>query len=257
MTESRDAAGPPLSLFFGRVVHSRLRPVAHRFGYSVAAILVDLDRLEEAGRLSPFFSVNRANVVAFHEKDHGRRDGGCLRAHVDRLLETNGLPRADRVELLCYPTFLGYTFNPISIYFCRKANGEPIAALCEVHNTFGDSTTYVLAGKGTPLPHTALGGVRAKRMYVSPFMEMDTQYHFTIRQPARQVAIAIRQTDNEGTLFRASFHGSRMPVNAATLSRLALQTGGFAWKVLIAIHFEALRLWLKGMRVRPRRALIE
>ncbi len=115
---------PALSLYDGKVMHARLKPVGHRFTYSVASMLIDLDRLDEADKTSPIFSVNKRNLVAFHEKDHGPRDGTRLRDHVDRLMRNAGLSRPSRVELLCYPSVLGYTFNPMSVYFCRDESGE-------------------------------------------------------------------------------------------------------------------------------------
>ncbi|MBU2485519.1 MAG: DUF1365 domain-containing protein, partial [Alphaproteobacteria bacterium] len=113
-----DAARPPACLYAGDVMHQRMKPVGHRFRYRVYSLLIDLDRLDQADRLSPLFSVNGTNVVSFHEADHLRgSDQPSLRAHADALLAEAGLEqRAARIELACYPRIFGQVFNPLSVY---------------------------------------------------------------------------------------------------------------------------------------------
>lgn len=232
-------------------MHARLRPVAHRFSYRVASILIDLDRLPEASALTVLFSVNRANLVAFHEKDHGPRDGSPLRPHIDALLAATGIDPPSRIELLCYPTVLGYAFNPISVYFCHAANGSLAALVYQVHNTFGQSHSYVVPVQAGDVSQAGIRQRQAKRLYVSPFMEMAMTYHFRLRPPSENVALRILETDANGPVLAAAFHGDRRPASDQNLIRAVLQTTGIAWKVVFGIHFEALRLWLKGMKLQP------
>ena len=244
----------PLGLYFGKVMHARLKPVHHRFTYSMVSMLIDLDRLEAAGKRTWLFSVNRRNLVAFHEKHHGPRDGTCLRDHVDRLLGRAGLAKPASVKLLCYPTVFGYTFNPLSVYFCADAKGDLTALIYQVHNTFGQSHSYVEPVESGHWNGSVLRQERSKNFYVSPFMEMNKQYKFRIQPPTRRVAVRILETDREGPVLAATFHGTRRPADATGFARAVLQTMGLTWKVTAGIHFEALRLWLKGLNPVPRPA---
>lgn len=242
---------PALSLYRGKVMHARLRPVGHRFTYSVASILIDLDRLHEADRASALFAVNRAALVSFHERDHGPRDGTSLRRHCDRLLAEAGVERPSRILLLCYPRVAGYGFNPLSVYFCQDDRGATIAMIYEVRNTYGEIHAYVhpvLEGQASP------AGIRqeqAKRFYVSPFLDPGLTYRFRIRPPEAEVALRILESDAVGPVLAATFHGSRVAAGNRAFLLAVLQTLGIPWKVMVAIHFEALRLWLKGLKIRP------
>lgn len=252
--ERPTGVAPALSLYDGKVMHARLKPVGHRFTYGVASMLIDLDRLDEADQSSAIFSVNRRNLVAFHEKDHGPRDGTNLRDHVDRLIRNAGLSRPARVELLCYPSVLGYTFNPLAVYFCRDEADEITALVYQVHNTFGESHSYVepvMAGQSSP---AGIRQERRKGFYVSPFLDMELTYRFRIRPPDEEVALRILETDKDGPILAATFHGVRKPADLYGFATAILKTLGIPWKVMAGIHFEALRLWLKGVKLTKRPA---
>lgn len=229
-------------------MHARLNPVAHRFSYRMTSILIDLDRLEEADNSAAIFSVNRSNFISFHEKHHGPRDGTRLRTYIDRLVGQAGVPRPVRVELLCYPTVLGYTFNPLSVYFCKDAAGAVSALVYQVHNTFGQSHCYVEPVHANQISPAGIRQSCDKRLYVSPFIEMAMNYRFRIVPPEETVALRILETNDTGPVLAATFHGRRQNANSRQLMRAVLQTLGITWKVTAGIHFEALRLWLKGLR---------
>src|SRR6478609_3673207 len=136
------------ALYFGEVMHARLKPVGHRFSYRVMSLLIDLDRLDIADRQSPLFGVNRRALYSFSEADHGERDGTPLRRYVQRRAAEHGIDlTGGRVRLLCYPRMLGHSFNPLSVYFCYLANAELALIIYEVRNTFGDIHAYVLPVK--------------------------------------------------------------------------------------------------------------
>src|SRR6202051_483407 len=132
-------------LYYGEVMHARLKPTAHRFRYRVMSLLIDLDRLGAADRQSPLFGGNRAALYSFNEADHGERDGSRLRLYAQRQAAGHGVDLSGgRVLLLCYPRLLGYTFNPLSVYFCYRADGTLGLLIYEVRNTFGDIHAYAL-----------------------------------------------------------------------------------------------------------------
>lgn len=241
-----------LGLYRGKVMHARISPVAHRFTYAMDSILIDIDRLDEAAEASPLFSVNRFNLLSFHERDHGPRDGTPLREYVASLLAGAGLSEAHRIRLLCYPRFLGYGFNPLSVYFCEDDSGALIALLYEVRNTFGGMHTYVEPVREGQISPAGVRQQAGKLFHVSPFMDMDMIYHFRVRPPGQDVAIRILETQGGNPVLAAAFHGDLRAAGTMNFLRSLLQTAGLTWKVMAGIHFEALRLWLKGIGIRRR-----
>jgi DUF1365 family protein len=165
--------GDAAVLYVGDVMHARLKPVGHRFSYRVMSLLIDLDRLEVADRQSLLFGVNRRALYSFNEADHGERDGSPLRLYARRCATEHGIDlTGGRVLLLCYPRLFGYTFNPLSVYFCYDAAGQPALLIYEVRNTFGDIHAYALPVKGDEISPAGIRQEQDKRFYVSPFVEM-------------------------------------------------------------------------------------
>ncbi len=240
-------------LYFGEVMHARLKPIGHRFNYRVMSLLIDLDRLDDADRQSPLFGVNRAALYSFNEADHGDRDRSSLRAYVQRRAAERDIDlTGGRVLLLCYPRLLGYTFNPLSVYFCYRADGGLALLIYEVRNTFGDIHSYALAVKADEVSDAGDRQQQDKLFYVSPFIEMTMRYHFRVSPPADDVKLRILETDREGPLLAATFHGRRRALTTAALLRAFFSLPLVTFKIVAAIHWEALRLWLKGARLVPR-----
>jgi DUF1365 family protein len=247
--DTADAA----ALYFGDVMHARLKPIGHRFSYRVMSLLIDLDRLADADLQSQLFGVNRAALYSFNEADHGMRDGSPLRAYAQRCAAADGIDlTGGRVLLLCYPRLLGYTFNPLSAYFCYRAGGELALIIYEVRNTFGDIHAYVLPTKPGEISDAGVRQRQDKLFYVSPFIEMAMRYHFRVSPPGQTVKLRILETDREGPLLAATFHGRRHPLTTAALLRSLFSLPLVTLKIVSAIHWEALRLWLKGARLVPR-----
>ena len=242
-----------VGIYVGKVVHARLRPVRHRFSYRVMSLLIDLDRLDEAGRQSRLFAVNRAALFSFHEVDHGERDGKPLRYYVRRLAAERGVELAGgRILLLCYPRLLGYAFNPLSIYFCYRASGELSLLIYEVRNTFGEIHPYVLEVEDSQRRGTVVRQSQSKQFYVSPFIDMETRYHFRLSMPGEQMKVRILQTDASGPVLAATFCGRRHALTSRSLMGAFLGIPLFTFKIVAAIYWQALRLWLKGAPLVPR-----
>ena len=241
------------AIYLGSVVHTRLRPVHHRLQYRMLMLLIDLDELPRLSRALSVFSTGRFNLFGFHGRDHLAGDSTPLRTQVERQLEraaisTDGGP----IRLLCMPRVLGGVFNPLSVFFCHAADVSLRAVLYEVNNTFGQRHSYLI-----PIadPHARLHRQScAKQFYVSPFMAMAMQYHFRLAPPHHRVAIAIEAHDAAGPMLSACFAGRRQELTDANLLRALLRHPLLPAQVLGGIHWEALKLWLKGMRPRPRPA---
>ncbi len=222
----------------------RLRPFRHLFRYRVFTALLDVDRLETAE--SRLLKIDRFGLFSFLRKDHGARDGSALRPWAEARLREAGRPAPARLMLLSMPRFLGYAFNPLSVWFAHDAAGRLESVIYEVKNTFGDQIAYVHAAE--PEPDGAVRHARRKAMFVSPFIGWDQTYRFTVRAPGEKLALRIRQGDATGEDLIATQTGARRPLSDAALLRLSFSHPLAAFKVIGAIHWQAFKLWLKGAR---------
>ncbi len=240
-------------LYAGQVMHHRFKPKRHRFIYRVCSMLLDLEELEGLDKRLKFFSVNRFNLFSFHVRDHGDGSDRPLLEQVRDTLRSQGLNLGKgAVRLLCYPRLLGYVFNPLSVYYCYDEQGELGAILYEVSNTFNQKHRYLI-----PVSDQSESLIRQrcpKMFYVSPFIGMDACYHFRMRAPEEQIAVCIRETDNEGALLHASFTGHKQPLSDKSLLRTFFKYPLMTLKVIAGIHWEALRLWRKKVPLQPRPA---
>lgn len=241
------------TLYRGDVMHARLKPVGHRFVYRVLNLLIDLDRLAEADRQSRLFGVNRRALYSFHERDHGPRDGASLSAYARNIAADEGIDlTGGRILLLCYPRLLGFVFNPLSIYYGYASDGRLALLIYEVRNTFGETHSYVCPVQPGELSPAGIRQVRDKRLYVSPFIGMDMRYHFHMTPLGKELKVRILETDRDGPLLAATFHGQQWALTAPHLLVAFFALPFVTLKVVGGIHYEAARLWLKGLRLQPR-----
>ncbi|MEM7213584.1 MAG: DUF1365 domain-containing protein [Pseudomonadota bacterium] len=245
MPETRDC------LYKGHVMHMRLTPFAHRFRYRVFSLLLDVDRMAETIAPLRLLKLDRLGLMSFYRRDHGFRDGTELRPWVEQALASKGIATPHRIWLLSFPRILGYAFNPLAVYFCEDAQGRMSGIVYQVKNTFGDQHAYVI--DPTACGDGAMRHDQEKGFYVSPFIAMDQTYRFTLRKPTERLAVRIRQHDSDGPYLIATQSGKRQPLSDRTLLRLWATHPLMTLKVIAAIHWEALRLWLKGAKFTPYR----
>ncbi len=235
------------AIYRGRVVHERVRPKRHRLRYSVFSLLLDLDELEELDRRFFIFGYNKRALISFYDSDHGPATGEPLRRWVEAQLNDAEITwDGGRIALLCYPRILGYVFNPLSVYFCYRRNGMLAAILYEVCNTFHERHTYII-----PVEQSDQSVIRQncqKKLYVSPFIAVEGEYKFRIRPPAQSINIGIIQSDAEGPMLTATFGGEREPLTGKSLTGCLARFPLLTFKIMAAIHWEALLLLFKGFR---------
>ncbi|MDE1153414.1 MAG: DUF1365 domain-containing protein [Micavibrio sp.] len=242
-------------IYFGHVMHQRLRPFMHRFRYRIFSLLIDLDELESLQRHGKIISGNRFNIFSVYDRDHARRDGSSAKAWVLEHAAARGLDLAGgKIFMLCFPRLFGYVFNPLTMYFCRTANGDLAAILYEVKNTFGDQHGYFMPIDRQAMPIDRQAGQdifqhgHLKEFHVSPFLDVAGEYAFTVRDPAEKLSVLIRHKDDKGDLLLATWNGRRAPLAAPQLLKALLLFPFQAMTVVLAIHWQALRLWLKGAK---------
>jgi len=250
------------TLYTGIVTHRRLRPRPHRLRYRVFWMLLDLDEIDRLPRRLRLFSYNRFNAVSFFDADHGDGSGRPLRAQVEEHLKAAGIAiDGGPIRLFCMPRIFGYGFNPLSVYFCYQRDGSLAAMLYEVHNTFRERHSYLIpvdrdaaaaAAGVSGAPGAVIDQHCRKGFYVSPFMDMDMSYTFRVAVPDQRVMVAIRAADKDGLLLAAALTGERIALTDAALLRALLTHPLLTLKVVGAIHWHALRLLLKGLKLRPR-----
>jgi DUF1365 family protein len=233
-------------IYTGTVIHKRFKPTVHSFNYKVFSLLIDLSELDLLDKNLKLFSYNKFNIISFYNKDHGPRDGSSLKNWViDNLeknhIKTNGI----QIKLLCYPRIFGYVFNPLSVFYVYDKNKDLISILYEVKNTFGEQHTYVFKSKKD---QNLIQHVCKKKFHVSPFIEMNCVYFFRLLKPGNKISVKIDQNDKEGKILYASQDGVKSELNNNTLIKTYLKHPLMTFKIILAIHFEAFKLWTKGIK---------
>jgi len=235
----------------GEVMHRRMRPHKHRFIYKVASWLIDLDEMDKLNSLT-MFSHNRFNLFSFHDRDHGDGSDTPLKVQIRNVLHQHGIDTGKgSIMLLCYPRIFGYVFNPLSVFYCYDEQKTLQAILYEVSNTFGQRHSYLIPITDQITSSIVRQNCR-KVFYVSPFMPMETDYQFRMQPPGEKIAVCIRQSGEEGPVLDATFTGSRHEISNTSLLKNFLRYPLMTFKVIAGIHWEALRLWRKGLRLQPR-----
>jgi uncharacterized protein len=232
-------------VFIGKVVHRRLRPVEHHLSYSVASLLLDVDQLETG--LPSLLRYNRFGLFSIDDRDHGTHGTHqSIRDFAWAEMRKHDCPDVNRIFMLCYPRMLGYTFNPLTVFYGLDADDNVRMQLFAVHNTFGGRHIYPsgpFAKSETAYSHTE------KTFRVSPFNKIEGHYGLRATVPAEEVSLGVALTTAEGPLMKAYFRGRRSPLTNAVLMRVFLGLPLMTLKVLAAIHWEALKLWAKGLKL--------
>ena len=232
----RPESAPSAQIGFGRVMHARLQPVLPRFDYPVYFVRLpmhDLARVE-----SRWFSLNRFNLLSFHEADHG--DGGNCLDWVQDLLAQHGLIADGDIWLTTFPRVFGYAFKPVSFWHCHRHDGRLLAVLAEVNNTFGERHVYLLR---TGDPNATLHA--DKVFHVSPFFPVRGRYTFGFQSSPGLFRARIDYDDGSGEALRTAWWGLLEPLTARACLRAFFAYPLMTWSVIVRIHLHALRLFAK------------
>ncbi len=237
-------------IYKGRVRHQRYAPRLHEFTYSLFMMYVDLDELPTLFNKHFLWAVNKPNLASFHRKDH-HGDEGSLKDSIRSLVfEQTGEKTEGPIRLLTHFRYFGYVFNPLSMYFCYDISGKHVThVVAEVMNTpWKEQHCYVLKNNQR---ENVISAKHQKEFHVSPFMSMDMKYHWNIHSPAEQMNLSIENWAQEEKVFDASIYLQKIEINSRTLRNVLFNFPLMTLKVTAMIHFEAIKLWMKGIRYVP------
>lgn len=234
-------------LYHGEVVHRRLNPLRHELRYRVFNLLADVDRLDDLARSLKLFSYNRLNLFSIMDRNHGPGDGTPVREHAWSLVRAaEGGAAVRRIFMFCYPSVLGYVFNPLTVYYGLDDQDRLRLMIYEVNNTFGGRHSYVLP-VGDNHARTA-----AKHFFVSPFNAVEGHYTFNFTAPEEKMALGVALSVDGKPVLKAYVSGTRRPLTDANLLRSFLGIPLLTLKVTGAIYLHALKLWWKGLKLKRR-----
>ena len=247
------------AIYVGTLRHRRFRPVLHAFTYPVFLVMLDVDRIPELMRVSPFSSYNRWNWAAYDERDHFGDPSLSLRERLKRDAAAHGVTLPDGpIFLLTHLRYLGYCFNPVSFYYLLGRSGKLEMMLAEVNNTFGETCNYWLTPEceqtntaAQPLESAARRYETRKVFHVSPFLELGHQYTWIFTPPGERLVAHMNTRKSKSVVFDATLTLERRPWNARELRSVLVEYPWMTAKVIAAIYWQALRLWLKGVPYVP------
>jgi len=248
---------------FGEVRHARLRPARNAFAYRGYFLMLPMRAMQEPDTPAAQTTLarNRRAALSFFDADHGDgrppSSGGAL-AWLDELLHKEGITDATgEAWLHCYPRVLGYTFKPVSFWFCHRAaddqGGALRAIVCEVNNTFGERHYYLL-----DRPRWGMQLDASKQFHVSPFLRVEGRYHFRFmrahRPEGERCVVRIDYDDTDGAVLQTSVSGTLTPVSPQSVRRALWRHPAMTLGVISRIHLQAARLWFKRVRFVPKPA---
>ena len=235
-------------IYFGRVRHRRFTPREHEFSYRMFMMYVDLDELDHLFDSHWLWSSRNFNIAWFRRSDHlGSADGPLVDAVLDVVEDRTGRRPSGRIMLLTHLRYFGYLMNPVCFYFCYGEDEQSLEAIvAEVNNTpWGEQHLYVLDVKAEPQTSRNLRFSSRKQFHVSPFMPMDIEYDWLFTPPSKRLNVHMENRRDGEKLFDATLTLSRQPITSASLARILFLYPAITLKVVLAIYFEAIRLWLK------------
>ncbi|HVT01936.1 MAG TPA: DUF1365 domain-containing protein [Thermoanaerobaculia bacterium] len=243
------------SLYECRIVHHRSSPREHHFTYNVFLFALDLDEIDEVARRVLLFSHNRWNACTFRDDDHLPGSSMTIRENVEEFIRQRGVSeRPSRILLLTSARIFGYVFNPVSYYLCFGEDGKPLCAIPEINNTYGEMKPFFIGG--SDFTDGSFRQRVTKHFYISPFLDLSDQLEFRIEPPEEKLRISTDTWRGEERILSAAISGTRRPLTTASLALCLLKFPLVTLQIITAIHWEAFRLWLKGIHYHPKKERI-
>ncbi len=212
---------------------------------------LDIDEIDDLAAKLPWMSRNKSNIYNFNDTDHFQEGATNVKQNVLNFLTKHDLSeRAHKIYLLTHLRTWGHMFNPVSFYFVEDANGEAVALIAEVANTFKEQKLYLVTSE--KLKGDTYRDAQQKNFYISPFSNLDTFIHFKVKQPQEMLALSINETENNEAFFFSSLQGSRRPLTQKNLVFYSFLLPLITLKIVAGIHWQALMLYLKKVPFRKK-----
>jgi DUF1365 family protein len=228
-----------------KVFHARCFPKKNSFLYQVYYLLLNIDDLPFKSSLLGF---EKFNLFSFYSKDHCKHDTKKgLRNWIDGILEKENI-RPHKVMLLAHPRVLGYVFNPASFWFCLDEENKLIAVLSEVQNTFGEAHSYLIYNQDLSEILPFQEHFAKKEFHVSPFFKREGEYRFKFDYNAQKIKVFIDYFSEEKIMLQTSLIADRKPLSDLNLIKAFFTIPFLTFKVIILIHYQALKIILKGIK---------
>lgn len=238
-------------LYNCKVTHNRLRPKQHRFSYRIFMFYIDIDEIDTISKKVRLFGHNSFNLYSLNDQDHAQEGKSSIRGNIEQYLANQGISdRVGKIYLLTHLRTWGHIFNPVSFYFIQDEQGEPMCSIAEVANTFKEQKLFLLDQETNR--QGEYRKTEDKLFYVSPFSDLDTKFAFILKEPDERLAISINQSDSESTFFYSSLVGEQKPLTNRQLIAYSFKFPFVTLGVLWGIHWQALKLWMKGIRARKK-----
>jgi len=235
-------------IYEGQVRHRRFSPRRHEFNYSLYMMYLDLDELPELFDRFWFWSAKHFNLAWFKRADHVGDASKPLKQVVsDMLYEHTGVRTEGPIRLLTHCRYFGFGFNPVSFYYCFSAKGEKVEYIVsEVNNTpWGERDTYVMESRAPSVADSSWRFSPTKKMHVSPFMPMEVGYDWVLSAPADKLSVFMANSRDGARMFTAAMKLKRRPISGWSLASVLMRFPMQTFKIILAIYWEALRLWIK------------
>lgn len=251
MTDTPSASPNQNRLYIGSVYHKRFQPFVHELRYRVFSIFINLDDLPKLKKRYGLLSYNAFNLMSFHDKDHGARNGTPIKQWVLQKAAQKGLSlEKGTIYALFFPRLLGYCFTPLTIYYCYDEAHILSAIIYEVKNTFGDQHAYFCPVENSDIE--AIEQKKEKLFHVSPFMDLQADYYFKLRAPGERLYFTIDQRKAGEPLLFANWLGQDIGLSKKNILKAFFKMPFLNLKIILGIHWHALKLWIKGAKFHKR-----
>lgn len=241
------------SIYRCKVYHDRRKPKKNSFSYNVFMFSIDLDEIELLARKFTLFGYNSFNVFSFFDKDHFKKSkteqqGQTIKQKLEEYLIENGIKQPKNVKLVTHLRVLGYVFNPVSFYYCYDSNGNVYCVIAEVTNTYGEMKMYLLESE----ENGYFQDVRQKLFYISPFTQLDDFLKLKIGLPGKKLKVYIDDFKDAEIKIKTVLSGKKQKLTNLLLLKYIFRFPLITLQIISLIHWQALKLWLKGVKYIPK-----